>query len=44
MADERLIVALDFHRMEDVRHLVETLGDSVAYYKVGMQVFYRDGG
>ena len=44
MADERLIVALDFHRMEDVRHLVGTLGDSVAYYKVGMELFYSVGG
>lgn len=44
MADERLIVALDYHRMEDVRHLVETLGDSVAYYKVGMELFYSVGG
>ena len=36
MADERLIVALDFHRMEDVRHLGETFGESVPYYNVGM--------
>ena len=44
MADERLIVALDYHRMEDVKHLVDLLGDSVAYYKVGMELFYSVGG
>lgn len=44
MADERLIVALDFHRMEDVENLVKQLGDSVAYYKVGMELFYSVGG
>ena len=44
MADERLIVALDYHRMEDVKHLVGLLGDSVAYYKVGMELFYSVGG
>ena len=29
MADERLIVALDVHSMDEVHNLVETLGDSV---------------
>ena len=43
MADSRLIVALDVHSMPDVRALVETLGDSVSYYKVGMELFYRVG-
>lgn len=43
-ADDRLIAALDFHTMEDVKNLVETLGDSVSYYKVGMELFYSVGG
>ncbi len=43
MADERLIAALDFHTMEDVQKLVNELGDSVSYYKVGMELFYSVG-
>ena len=43
-ADDRLIVALDFHTMEDVKSLVEKLGESVSYYKVGMELFYSVGG
>jgi orotidine-5'-phosphate decarboxylase len=41
--DKRLIVALDFHSMEKVQQLVEQLGDSVGYYKVGMELFYSVG-
>ena len=43
MVDNRLIVALDFHKTEDVKQLVNTLGDSVSYYKVGMELFYSEG-
>ena len=43
MADERLIVALDFHTFDDVKKLVDTLGDSVNFYKVGMELFYSVG-
>jgi len=43
MADDRLIMALDVHRMEDVKTLVEGLGDSVNFYKVGMELFYSVG-
>lgn len=43
MSDNRLIVALDFHTLPDVKKLVETLGDSVTYYKVGMELFYSAG-
>ena len=43
MADERLIVALDFHKMDDVKNLVNELGDSVIFYKVGMELFYSVG-
>ena len=43
MTDERLIVALDVHSMDEVESLVETLGDSVGFYKVGMELFYSMG-
>ena len=43
MADNRLIVALDFHKFDDVKALVEKLGDSVSFYKVGMEQFYSEG-
>lgn len=43
MADERLIVALDFHKLDDVKNLVNALGDSVNFYKVGMELFYSVG-
>ena len=43
MTDERLIVALDFHRFGDVKNLVNALGDSVIFYKVGMELFYSVG-
>lgn len=43
MADERLIVALDFHTLDDVKKLVDELGDSVNFYKVGMELFYSVG-
>lgn len=42
-SNNRLIVALDVDTMAEVRQLVETLGDSVSYYKVGMQLFYSVG-
>ena len=43
MADERLIVALDFHTFDDVKNLVGALGESVNFYKVGMELFYSVG-
>lgn len=43
MTDERLIVALDFHTLDDVKNLVNELGDSVNFYKVGMELFYSVG-
>ncbi len=43
MTDERLIVALDVHTMDDVKQLVSKLGDSVSFYKVGMELFYSVG-
>ena len=43
LADDRLIVALDFHDIDDVVALVAELGDSVSFYKVGMELFYSAG-
>lgn len=43
MADDRLIVALDVATLDDLKRLVTTLGDSVSYYKVGMELFYAAG-
>ena len=43
MSDNRLIVALDFHNFDDVKKIVNDLGDSVNFYKVGMELFYRVG-
>lgn len=42
-ADNRLIVALDVQTMEQVKILVETIGENVEYYKVGMELFYSVG-
>ena len=44
MSDDRLIVALDVHSLEEAQSLVKNLGDSVSFYKVGMEVFYSVGG
>lgn len=43
MADSRLIVALDVHTLDQVKQLVGVLGDTVSYYKVGMELFYSVG-
>ena len=43
MKDNRLIAALDFHTIDDAKNLVTTLGDSVNFYKVGMELFYSVG-
>ena len=43
MHDDRLISALDFHTADDAKRLVEQLGDSVNFYKVGMELFYAVG-
>lgn len=42
--DERLIVALDVDDGEAARRLVEGLGETVAFYKVGLQLFLGGGG
>lgn len=43
MSDNRLIVALDFHSLAEVKTFVELLGDQVSFYKVGMELFYSEG-
>ncbi|MCQ2363461.1 MAG: orotidine-5'-phosphate decarboxylase [Acidaminococcaceae bacterium] len=40
---ERLIVALDFNNLADAQKCVLELGDSVVYYKVGMELYYACG-
>jgi orotidine-5'-phosphate decarboxylase len=42
-ADKRLIVALDVPTLEQMKALVVALGDTVNYYKVGMELFYGAG-
>ena len=43
MADERIITALDVRTLDEVEALVEQLGDSIIFYKVGMELFYAVG-
>lgn len=43
MANDRLIVALDVSTMEQMKDIVDTLGDAVSFYKVGMELFYAAG-
>lgn len=43
MADDRLIVALDVSTMQQMKDIVDTLGDAVSFYKVGMELFYAAG-
>src|SRR5882672_9691091 len=40
---ERLIAALDVAGVEEARALVQRLGDSVSFYKVGLELFMADG-
>jgi orotidine-5'-phosphate decarboxylase len=42
-ADERLILALDFPDPAAARRLVETLGPSVGFYKLGLELFMAGG-
>jgi orotidine-5'-phosphate decarboxylase len=38
-ADPRLIVPLDVPTVDEARRLVETLGEAVSFYKVGLELF-----
>jgi orotidine-5'-phosphate decarboxylase len=42
-ADPRLIVALDVANRSEAEALVETLGDAVVYYKIGLQLLAAGG-
>ena len=42
-ADPRLIVALDVPSAEEARAMVRALGDSVSFYKVGLELLATDG-
>ena len=42
-ADDRIIVALDVNTLDSMQAMVGRLGDSVSYYKVGMELFYSVG-
>jgi len=42
-AHERLIFALDVPSTEEARHMVETLGDSISFYKLGLELFMAGG-
>ncbi|MEL7544959.1 MAG: orotidine-5'-phosphate decarboxylase [Pseudomonadota bacterium] len=43
-ARDRLIVALDVPTVEDARSLIDRLGDSVSFYKIGHELLFSDGG
>ena len=40
---DKLIVALDVETVEAARALVQQLGDSVSFYKIGMELAYCGG-
>lgn len=42
-ADPRLIIPLDVPTADAARALVETLGEAVSFYKVGLELFATDG-
>ena len=42
-ADDRLIIALDVDTFDKMKGMVDTLGDSVSFYKVGMELYYGAG-
>lgn len=42
--EDRLIFALDYPSTDEARAIVETLGDSVTFYKVGLELFMTGGG
>jgi orotidine-5'-phosphate decarboxylase len=43
LARDRLIVALDVPSAEEARALIETLGDSVGVYKIGLELLFSGG-
>ena len=43
-ARKKVITALDYKNMDDVKNLVELLGDEIEYYKAGLEIFLNTGG
>ena len=43
MSDPRIIVALDFATAAEANRLVETLGEAVSFYKVGLELYTAAG-
>ena len=41
--NERLIFALDVSTTEEAERLVDELGDSVQFYKLGLEIFMAGG-
>lgn len=41
---DRLIIALDYSNMEDAKNIVEILGETVSFYKVGLELFLNSKG
>ena len=42
-ADPRLILPLDLPSVAEARAMVETLGDAVSFYKIGLELLATDG-
>ncbi len=42
-ADPRLILPLDLPSTAEARQMVETLGDAVSFYKIGLELLATDG-
>ena len=42
--EDRLIFALDYPSVDEAMSIVETLGNSVTFYKVGLELFMTGGG
>ncbi len=40
---DKLIVALDVPAYDDARALVETLGKTVSFYKIGLELLFSEG-
>lgn len=43
-AKDRLVLVLDFPTLEEAKVMVETLGDTVSFYKVGLELFLNSKG
>lgn len=43
-AKDRLIIALDFHTIENARKLIDVLGEEASFYKVGLELFLNSKG